>query len=127
MTQMRGCIRLQTLTPVQALTPWGKSRHLLHSFPQSKLDSRLIQFVLLPETPEELSKGLNENEVCKIVKFYKRFEDSFVEIALLAQVVANGGLVQALALVQEGSYIFRSFLDQSVLKLKEKWGNLVID
>ena len=83
--------------------------------------------MLLPETPEELSKGLDENEVCKIVKFYKRFEDSFVEIALLAQVVANGGLVQALALVQEGGYILRSFLDQSVLKLKEKWGNLVID
>ena len=85
----------------------------------SRARTTVIWIALLPETPEELSKGLDENKVCKIVKFYKWFEDSFVEIALLAQVVANGGLVQALALVQEGSYILGSFLDQSVLKLKE--------
>ncbi len=67
--------------------------------------------LLLPETPKKLSECLHQNEVGKIVQLDEGFEDGLVEVTLLAEVVADGGLVQPFAFVQECGNVFRGLLD----------------
>ena len=44
------------------------------------------------------------------------FENGFVKVALLPEVIADGRFVQALAFVQEGCDVFGCLFDQAVLK-----------
>ena len=83
---------------------------------QALFNEKLFE-LLLPETPKKLSEGLHQNEVGKIVQLDEGFEDGLVEVTLLAEVVADGGLVQPFAFVQECGNVFRGLLDQTVLKM----------
>lgn len=49
------------------------------------------------------------------MKVHEGSEDALVEVVPLAEVVPDGGLVQPLALVQEGRHVLRGMAEQAVL------------
>ena len=60
----------------------------------------LLRLARKPETPEKLAQRLHQDEISKVVQVDERLEHLLVERTLLAQIITDGRLAQALTPAQ---------------------------
>ena len=95
---------IQPLPPLLLLTGAGEDVRVEFAVSLGEALHHPVDLLALsgqPEAPEELPERLHQDQVAEVVQVDEGGQHGDVEVGPFAQVVADGLLVQALALVQE--------------------------